>query len=106
MSAELVFYLDEAGVHRARGDDERLARYLETDIQGSIARAEELIELLEDADFSGDFVGNAHCVDFRAKSVSIDAMNDSAAPDRVVSREDMLRHVQAWLDFISVPAST
>ena len=98
---ELEFYLDEDGMHCARGDDERLANYLQTDLQGSVSRTEELIALLLDPDFTGDFTGNAHCVDFRSNSVSIEAMHDADAPDRVVSRDDMLAQVRAWLVFVS-----
>lgn len=101
MTIELEFYTDPDGMHCARGDDERLATYLQTDIQGSTAIAEELIALLKDPDFSGDFNGNGHCVDFRDQSVSIEATHDEEAPDRVVSRDDMLEYVQAWLAFIS-----
>ena len=53
MTIELEFYTDQDGMHCARGDDERLATYLQTDIQGSTAIAEELIALLKDPDFSG-----------------------------------------------------
>lgn len=105
MKIELEFYTDADGMHCARGDDERLATYLQTDIQGSTALAEELIARLKDPDFSGDFSGNAHCVDFRDQSVLIEAMHDDEAVDRVLSREAMLEHVQAWLDFISAPSA-
>ena len=101
MAMELEFYIDEDGMHCARGADERLATYLQTDIQGSTALAEKLIMLLHDKTFSGEFNGNGHCVDFRDNSVSIEATHDEAAPDRVLSRGDMLEHVQAWLTFIS-----
>ena len=101
MSSELEFYKDEAGTHCARGDDERLATYLQTDLQGSVALTKELIALLKDAEFSGDFSGNAHCVDFRDNSVLIEAVHDDEAPDRVLSREDMLECAEAWLQFIS-----
>lgn len=101
MSINLEFYIDEDGMHCARGEDERLATYLQTDIQGSTAIAEELIVLLKDPEFSGEFSGNGHCVDFRDNSVLIEAMHDDEAPDRVLSREDMLEHVEAWLAFVS-----
>jgi len=97
----LEFFIDEHGMHCARGDDERLATYLQTDLQGSASVTRELIAKLSDADFTGDFTGNAHCVDFRDNSVSIEAMHDEDAPDRVLSREDMLAHAKAWLQFIS-----
>ena len=101
MTMDLEFYVNEEGAHCARGADERLATYLQTDLQGSVAQAEQLIAHLRDAEFSGEFIGNGHCVDFRDNSVSIEAMHDEQAPDRVLSREDMLECVQAWLRFIS-----
>lgn len=103
MTKQLEFYIDDDGMHCARGDDERLATYLQTDLQGSVAMTRELIALLKDRDFSGDFSGNGHCVDFRDQSVLIEAVHDDEAPDRVLSREDMLEHVEAWLAFISKP---
>lgn len=101
MAVELEFYVDDDGTYCARGADERLATYLQTDIQGSAAIAEELIALLNNPDFSGDFSGNAHCVDFRDNSVLIEAMHDEDAPDRMLSRQEMLANVEAWLAFIS-----
>jgi len=100
---DLEFYIDEDGMHCARGDDDRLATYLQTDLQGSTVLTQELIERLQDPQFSGDFTGNAHCVDFRDNSVLIEALHDDDAPDRVLSRDAMLVHVQAWLGFISAP---
>lgn len=101
MTIKLEFYIDDQGIHCARGEDDRLATYLQTDIQGSIAFAEELIAKLKDPEFTGDVSGNAHCVDFRDNSVLIEAVHDDKAPDRVLSRDDMLEQVQAWLKFIS-----
>jgi len=106
MTIDLEFYIDADGICCARGDDERLATYLQTDIQGSVPIAEELIALLKDPDFSGDFSGNGHCVDFRDKSVAIEAMHDDEAPDRVLSRAEMLAHVEAWLGFITSQTPT
>lgn len=100
---ELEFYVDDAGMHCVRGGDDRLATYLQTELQGSTSITAELIALLNDPNFLGDFTGNAHCVDFRDNSVLIEAMHDDDAPDRVLSREAMLEHVQAWLGFISKP---
>lgn len=101
MATDLEFYIDDDGMHCARGEDDRLATYLQTDLQGSVALTEQLIAHLKNAEFTGDFSGNGHCVDFRDNSVLIEAMHDDEAPDRVLSREDMLEHVQAWLRFIS-----
>ena len=101
MSEALEFYIDEDGQHCARGTDERLATYLQTDLQGSTAVTQELIRLLRDPNFSGEFNGNGHCVDFRDNSVLIEAVHDTVAPDRVLPRAQMLTHVEAWLRFIS-----
>lgn len=101
MTMELEFYKDDDGMYCARGKDDRLATYLQTDLQGSVAFTQELIALLKDPEYSGDFSGNGHCVDFRENSVLIEAMHDDEAPDRVLSREDMLTQVEAWLRFIS-----
>jgi len=101
MSNKLTFYVDDDGNPSASGDDERLAVYLQTDIQGSASMAEELIAHLEDSDFRGEFNGNAHSVDFRENSVMIAANFDEEAPDRCLSREEMLATVTAWLTFIN-----
>lgn len=101
MTAELEFYKDADGMHCARGTDERLATYLQTDLQGSATLANELLALLKDDAFSGEFTGNGHCVDFRDNSIAIEAMHDEAAPDRVLPRAEMIAHVQAWLRFIT-----
>ena len=101
MKLELEFYLDADGMHRARGEDERLAAYLETDLQGSTTVTAELIRLLEDPTFTDDFNGNGHRVDFRDNSVAIEAMHDPSAPDRVLSRDELLTYARAWLEFIS-----
>ncbi|MEM7219038.1 MAG: hypothetical protein AAF515_11785 [Pseudomonadota bacterium] len=101
MQLELTFYVDDDGMHRARGDDERLATYLETDLQGSVGATTALIRRLEDATFTDDFNGNGHRVDFRENSVSIEALHDPEAPDRVLSRDEMLAYAKAWLAFIS-----
>ena len=98
---DLEFYIDDNGAHCARGEDDRLATYLQTDLQGSISVTKKLIERLKDLAFTGEFTGNGHCVDFRENSVSIEAMHDEDAADRVLSRDEMLEHVQAWLAFIS-----
>jgi len=82
---DLEFYIDDDGMHCAR----------------ATSLTAELIAKLEDTKFSGDFIGNGHCVDFRDNSVSIEAMHDEEAPDRVLSRDEMLKHVKAWLTFIS-----
>ena len=101
MQLELTFYVDADGMYRARGDDERLATYLETDLQGSLEMTNALIQRLRDPGFTDDFNGNGHRVDFRDNSVSIEALHDPDAPDRVLSRETMLAYAEAWLAFIS-----
>lgn len=107
MNSDLEFYIDADGNPAAGGEDERLAVYLQTDIQGSASIAQELIMRLEDPNYRGEFNGNAHSVDIRENSVMIEANFDEDAPDRCVSRDEMLITVKAWLDFINaVPGSS
>lgn len=97
---QLEFYYDEDDTPRARGEDDRLACYFETDLQGSSEVTSELIAKLQDADFRGDFNGNGHSVDIRENSVLIDSNFDDETPSRVLSRDEFLQSVQAWLAFI------
>jgi len=97
----LEFYTDSHGSPCARGDDERLAVYLQTDLQGSVAATKELLNLLQQADYRGEFNGNAHCVEINEKSVRIEALFDDEAPDRRLSREEMQKSLNAWLEFIA-----
>ena len=97
----LEFYIDEDGSPAARGEDQRLAVYLQSDIQGSKEIAKELIALLKDTNHRGEFTGNAHTVDIRKSSVMINAMFDEEAPDRCLPREELQQELDDRLEFIS-----
>lgn len=103
--ADLEFYRDENGEACVRGDDERLATFIQTDLQGSTAIAAELIALLEDEDVRSEFNGNAHSLSISAKTVTIEANFDDDAIDRRLDRDEMLQHIKAWHDFIKADAA-
>ena len=98
---KLEFYIDESGQPCARGTDQRLATYLETDLQGSQAITKTIIEALENQSFRGDINGNGHCVTFSNQTVSIESLFDDEAAARRIKRSDMIKAVQRWLKFIS-----
>jgi len=96
---ELEFYFDEDGTPCAKGEDERLARFFETDVQGSIEIAEELLALLASPEES-EFIGNAHVVNIDPKTVCLCNQLDEEAADRRLSREDFSEALEAWAAFI------
>lgn len=97
---KLEFYRDESGYPRARGDDERLATFLETDLQSSSEICEELLQQLGDEHDTSEFSGNAHHVAITAKTVTIESTVDPDAPDRRLRRAEFQRAVSDWLSFI------
>ena len=99
--ADLEFYLDEEGNACVRGEDERLATFIQTDLQGSETIVSDLISMLEHGDESSEFNGNAHTLTVAAKTVTIEANFDDEAPDRRMTRAHLLKQVEAWLEFIS-----
>ena len=98
--ADLEFYRDEEGNPCARGEDERLATFIQTDLQGSVQITSDLIALLEDGDARNEFHGNAHSLNISTKTVTIEANFDDEAPDRRVSREEMLKALIEWRAFV------
>lgn len=96
----LEFFTDSNGNPCARGEDERIAVYLQSDIQGSEGIARELLQRLGDPDSRGDFSGNAHTVEIRESTVRIEALFDDEAPDRCLPRGAMQDILNAWLKFI------
>ena len=46
--SDLEFYHDEEGNPCVRGEDERLATFIQTDLQGAVQVVSDLIALLED----------------------------------------------------------
>jgi len=79
---DLEFYFDEEGNPCVRGEDERLATFIQTDLQGSVTVVSDLIALLVKEDEVSEFNGND-------------------APDRRLPREEFLKHCEAWRDFLT-----
>jgi len=103
--SELEFYHDEGGNPCVRGEDERLATFIQTDLQGSVQIVSDLILLLEDDGVQSEFHGNAHSLSISTKTVTIEANFDDEAPDRRLSRDEMLAELKVWREFISSGAS-
>lgn len=100
MADDLEFYLDEEGNPCARGEDERLATFIQTDLQGSEHIVTELISLLEQEDERSEFNGNAHTLSISSKTVTIEANFDDDAPDRRLPRDELLVQLKAWRGFL------
>ncbi len=98
--SDLEFYRDEEGNPCVRGEDERLATFIQTDLQGSIQITSDLIALLEDGEVHSEFHGNAHSLNISTKTVTIEANFDDEAPDRRVSRVEMLKAIKGWREFV------
>lgn len=99
--AALEFYRDENGNARARGRDDRLATFIQTDLQDSIAVTNSLISSLKSDSSHAQFNGNAHSVSIAPMMVVIEANLDDEAADRRLPRSELLLHIEAWLAFIS-----
>ena len=98
--SDLEFYRDEEGNHCVRGEDERLATFIQTDLQGSIQIVSDLIARLEDEGAHSEFHGNAHSLNISSKTVTIEANFDDEAPDRRIERDDMLKALNEWRAFV------
>ena len=97
---DIEFYRDEKGAACARGEDERLAAFLESDLQESVQVTKDLIAMLADGEERSEFNGNGHCVTISAKMATIDLNIDEDAPDRRMERDELLLIVRKWLAFI------
>lgn len=97
---DLEFYTTESGAPAARGKDQRLATYLETDVQGSIDIAEQLVTWLKDTAFRGELSGNGHCITITSQLVTIESLFDEEMPARRLSRAAFLATIKRWLTFI------
>lgn len=97
---EVEFYRDKDGAACARGEDQRLATFLETDLQESVQVTKDLIALLADGKEPGEFNGNGHCVTITPKTATIESSFDEEAPDRRLERKVFLKAVRKWLKFI------
>jgi len=83
---DLEFYLDEEGNPCVRGEDERLATFIQTDLQGSESLVTDLIAQLEKENSVSEFNGNAHTLSIAAKTVTI---------------EELLEQLKAWREFLT-----
>jgi len=100
--SDLEFYRDEAGNPCAKGRDDRLATFIQTDLQGSAEVTRDLIARLKSEENS-EFHGNAHSLSIASVMVLIEANFDDEAPDRRLPRAALIEHVEAWLSFITTP---
>jgi len=98
--ANLEFYRDKRGAACARGRDQRLATFLETDLQESVQVTKDFMALLADGKATSEFNGNGHCVTITCKMATIESNFDEEAPDRRMERKRLLVVVRKWLKFI------
>ena len=99
--SDLEFYRDEDGNPCVRGRDDRLATFIQTDLQESIGVINDLVALLKSDQQHGEFNGNAHSVSITPATVVIDSNFDDEAPDRRLSRDVFIEAVENWLAFIN-----
>ncbi len=97
---DLEFYRDEDGNACVRGKDDRLATFIQTDLQESVSITQDLITILKSDQSHAEFNGNAHSVSITPETVVIDSNFDDEMPDRRLSREELTEHLEAWLKFI------
>ena len=98
---DLEFYRDEDGNPCARGRDERLATFIQTDLQESVGVITDLIALLKSDQQHGEFNGNAHSVVITPATVVVDSNFDDETPDRRLSRDEFINTVESWLAYIN-----
>jgi len=98
---DLEFYRDEDGNPCARGRDDRLATFIQTDLQESVSVITDLLTLLKSDQQQGEFNGNAHSVSITPATVVVDSNFDDETPDRRLSRDEFIEAVENWLVFIN-----
>lgn len=98
---KLEFYRDEHGNACARGTDQRLATFLQTDLQGSVEVTKDLAGKLASTEKRAEFNGNGHSVSITPVMAVIESHFDDKAPDRRMTRAHLLKQVEAWLQFIT-----
>ncbi len=103
---KLEFYRDNQGNACARGQDDRLATFLQTDLQGSPEVTKDLIATLKSDNEYAEFNGNGHSVSIAPVMVVIDSNFDDELPDRRLPREQLIAHLEDWLAFISTDPVT
>jgi len=97
----LEFFCDADGNPCARGADKRLATFLQTDLQGSVEVTRDLATKLASNEKKLEFNGNGHSVTITPMMALIESHFDDEAPDRRMTRVQLLAQVEAWLKFIS-----
>jgi uncharacterized protein YacL (UPF0231 family) len=102
----LEFYRDEAGDPRARAgrDREALARFLESDVQGSAAFGLEVLAAIE-AVAEGRLrewtrTGNAHTLVLSPEGAAIEPDFDEETEAGLVPLPDLREAVTRWIEFL------
>lgn len=104
----LEFYRDEIGDPRARAvadrDREALARFLESDVQGSAASALEILAAIE-AVAAGRLRewtrrGNSHTLFLAPDGAAIEPDFTDAGDSGLVSLSDLCDAVTCWIEFL------
>jgi hypothetical protein len=101
--AKLDFYRDEQGYPRTRGaaEDDLLARFLESDIQGSEATASFFLGLLDRVE-SGELehwegTGNAHTLTLTPEGARIEAEWELEPRELELSHSDLREALNGWI---------
>jgi uncharacterized protein YacL (UPF0231 family) len=102
------FYRDDAGDPRASGSEpkELLARFLESDVQGSESYAGEILAAIERVaageEESWQETGNAHTLILDSEGATIEAEyeEDGEAPPCRISLDELRGTLIGWLHFL------
>jgi len=95
----MKLYRDENNDPRAEAEGELalLAGYLESDVQDDKEAAIELLQFLERK--RGERIGNAYCVTFDEKQVTI-AELEGNKESQTIGRNIFFQAVEAWIVFV------
>jgi len=108
---KLDLYWDEAGDPRARaaagqaGEQELLARFLESDVQGSAAAGREILAALRQV-VAGELpaweqTGNAFTLRLSPTGAAIESALDESGEVVEIPLRDLRRALRAWVDFLA-----
>ncbi len=106
---QLEFYWDEAGDPRARvshagGLGNEVARFLESDLQGSAAAAEEVLRAIDEVESgrvpSWERTGNAHTLTLSRDGATLRNEQDDDAKPHHVALPALHQAVGDWLAFL------
>ncbi len=100
---KLDLYLDDHGLPRARwqGPYDLVARFLESDVQGSVATAQDLLGLVDRVE-SGELeswegTANIHTLSLGPDGgILVDELDESSPPQNV-SLADLREALEAWI---------